>query len=231
MPSGHPPPAELHPAPLLGILPAGTTNVLAYALGLPPDPRAAASLVSRLLAEGAPPRQLDVGLAAGRPVLMMASAGFDAFVLRQLDPRWKAGLGKAGIALTALRELRRYASPELELEADGEPLVASFAAVCNVPFYGGPYALAPLACCDDRRLDLVTFAGSGVADTLAFGIALARGAHLDRLDVAVRRVDRVVIRGPSGAAAQIDGDPSADEVPIAIELAPSPLQVLAPPPR
>jgi len=214
--------------PLLGILPAGTTNVLAHALGLPADPRAAADLAARLLAEGAPPRRLDVGLAAGKPFLMMASAGFDAFVLERLDPRWKARLGRVGIVLTAARELVRYHYPELEIEADGEPVAAGFAAVCNVPYYGGPYALAPRACCDDRRLDLVTFAGSGYADTLAFGLALARGTHLARADVAVRPVDRVVVRGPSGAAVQIDGDPCGAEVPVTIELAPDPLAVLAP---
>lgn len=214
--------------PLLGILPAGTTNVLAHALGLPADPLAAASLAARILAAGAPPRLLDVGLAAGKPFLMMASAGFDAFVLERLDPAWKARLGRAGIALAAARELVRYHYPQLELEADGEPLAASFAAVCNVPFYGGRYALAPRACCDDRRLDLVTFAGSGYRDTLAFGLALARGTHLARPDVAVRPVDRVVVRGPSGAAVQIDGDPSGAEVPVTVELARDPLPVLAP---
>jgi len=225
---GSPRPGDADGAPLLGILPAGTTNVLAHALGLPADPRAGASLAARLLAEDAPPRRLDVGLAAGKPFLMMASAGFDAFVLERLDPRWKARLGRAGIALSAARELVRYHYPELEIEADGEPLAAGFAAVCNVPFYGGRYALAPRACCDDRRLDLVTFAGSGYRDTLAFGLALARGTHLARPDVSVRPVDRVVVRGPSGAAVQIDGDPSGAEVPVTVELAPSPLAVLAP---
>jgi YegS/Rv2252/BmrU family lipid kinase len=208
----------------LGILPAGTTNVLARALGLPADPVAAARV-----AAAARPRPLDVGRCGGEPFLMMASAGFDAFVLARLDPAWKARFGRLGILAQGLRDLPGYRYPELTVEADGEALPASFVAVCNIPLYGGAFALAPAACCDDRRLDLVTFAGRGNLSTLAFASALARGAHLARPDVAVRPVTRVTLRGPAGTPVQIDGDPCAAEVPVTIELAPEPLAVLAPP--
>jgi YegS/Rv2252/BmrU family lipid kinase len=206
----------------LGILPAGTTNVLARALGLPADPVAAARVAGRAV-----PRRLDVGLCAGEPFLMMASAGFDAFVLRRLHPAWKARLGRLGILLQALRDLPAYRHPELTVEVDGEALPARFAAVCNIPLYAGSFSLAPAATVDDGRLDLVTFSGSGHLSTLAFAAALARGAHLARPDVAVRSVTRAVLRGPAGTAVQIDGDPCAAEVPVTVELAPSPLRVLA----
>jgi diacylglycerol kinase (ATP) len=209
----------------LAILPGGTTNVLAHALGIPAAPRAAARLAARL-----PPRRVDVGRCAGLPFLMMASAGFDSFLLERLDPRLKRSFGRLGILAQGLAELPGYAWPALELEADGEPVEASFAAVCNIPFYGGGFALAPGACCDDGRLELVTFRGRGWPSALGFALALARGAHLDRNDVSVRPVERVVLAGPAGASVQIDGDPCAEAtLPVAIEVDADPLLVVAPP--
>lgn len=209
----------------LGILPGGTTNVLAHALGVPSEPRAAARLAATLA-----PRRVDVGRCAGMPFLMMASAGFDSFLLARLDPRLKRSFGRLGILAQGLAELPGYAWPRLELVADGEPVAASFAAVCNIPFYGGAFALAPGACCDDGRLDLVTFRGRGLASAMGFALALARGAHLGRADVAVRPVERVVLAGPPGAAVQIDGDPCAEAIPpVTIEVDPRPLAVIAPP--
>lgn len=207
----------------LGVVPGGTANVLAHALGLPPDPLAAAHALS--VAE---PRPFDVGVCGATPFLMMASAGFDAHLLARLDPRLKARFGKAGIALQALAELARYRCPRLALTADGEPLEATFAAVANIPFYGGRFVLAPGARWDDRRLDLVYFTGDGRAALVGFALALARGRHLARADVVRRAVDEVTLEGPPGTAIQVDGDVCREPLPVRIALAPERLTVLAP---
>jgi YegS/Rv2252/BmrU family lipid kinase len=207
----------------LAVLPAGTANVLAHALGLPPDPHAAARIHA-----GSRVRQLDVGLCGDKPFLMMASGGFDAFVLDNLDLGLKARLGKVGIVVQALMELRRYRYPALELEVDGEVVEASLFVVCNIPFYGGGFRLVPEARFDDRRLDLVTFRGSGWTQTLSFGLDLVRGTHLARDDVEARPVERLVVRAPESASVQIDGDPSGLALPVEIRLAERTIPVLAP---
>ena len=204
-------------------LPGGTANVLAHALGLPSDPLAAA----RALA-GAEPRPFDVGRCGATPFLMMASAGFDSHLLARLDPRLKARFGKTGIALQGLIELARYRSPRLALTVDGEPAAATFMAVQNVPFYGGRFALAPGARWDDRRLDLVRFTGDGRAALAGFARDLVRGRHLARPDVSARTVDEVILLGPPGTSAQVDGDLCAEPLPARIALAAERLTVLAP---
>lgn len=212
----------------LGVLPAGTTNVLARAFGLPLAPLAAA----RALA-GAEPRPLDVGLCGETPFLMMVSAGLDAAVLARLDPRLKAALGRAGIALQGLVEWWRYPYAGLELTADGAPRRASFAAVCNIPLYAGGFALAPGARWDDRRLELVTCAAAGRLATLGFALAVVRGGgrHLARSDVVCEPVAEVVLTGPPGTALQVDGDVCAEPLPVRLRLAAQPLAVLLPPDR
>src|SRR6185295_5893265 len=165
---------------VLGVLPGGTANLLARALGLPTDPVVAAGVLGRL-----PARPLDVGLAGDHPFLMMVSAGLDANVLVALDTRLKWRFGKGAFVYQGLREWWRYPYPELEITADAAPLTAAFAAVSNIPFYGGPFRLAHGAFPDAGWLALLVFKGTGRAVTLSFVLDLLRSAHVRRRDVEV----------------------------------------------
>lgn len=207
----------------LGVLPGGTVNLLARAIGLPPDPVHAAAVLVH-----ARPRPIDVGLAGESPFLMMVSAGLDASVLATLDTRFKWLFGRAGIAGQAFREWWRYGYPALEIVADGERLEASFAAVSNIPYYGGAFRLAPGARLDDRRLDLVLFRGTGRLPTLWFAADLLRSAHADREDVEIRQVEEVVFTAPAGAVAQVDGDLCQERLPVRVRLAAETLPILTP---
>jgi diacylglycerol kinase family enzyme len=206
----------------LGVLPAGTTNVVAIALGLPLAPGAAADLLAR-----AGSRPMDVGLAGGHPFLMQATAGFDAYVVGRLRGAAKARFGKTAVAWQAAGDWLRYGFPEIELQADGSTYRATHVAICNIAHYAGRYRLARAARWDDGRLDLRLFSGRGRAATLASACRLL----LDRDDPRARAfcVERVRIVGPTGAALQIDGDPLRLDLPVDIALAPHRLQVLAPP--
>jgi YegS/Rv2252/BmrU family lipid kinase len=207
----------------LGILPGGTVNLLALALGLPPHPVEAAALLGRLQVQ-----QLDVGLAGEVPFLMMVSAGLDASVLAVLDLRLKHRFGKPAIVAQGIQEWWRYPYPRFEVIADGEPFDASFVAVSNIPYYGGNFALAPGARPHDGRLDLVLFQGGGRFGTIAFVLDLLRGAHVRRRDVVVRHVREVELLSPAGAIAQIDGDVCEERLPVTVRIAPVSLRVLAP---
>ena len=210
----------------LGFLPGGTANVLSHGFGLPNDPlRAAAALCT------APVCDFDVGLAgglAGGPFLMMVSAGLDATILAGLDLRLKRRLGKGAYLWQGAREWWRYGYPALDVTADGKRLTATFAAVANIPYYGGSFRLAPNAQPDNRLFELVLFHGRGRMATLSFAFDLLRGAHVRCRDVTVLRAEEVVLAGPAGAAAQVDGDLCAERLPLTVRLAPERLKVLFP---
>ncbi len=207
----------------LGVLPGGTANLLALALGLPRDPvRAAAALA------GARTRAFDVGLAGAHPFLMMVSAGLDATVLAALDVRLKWRFGEAAIVWQGLQEWWRYSYPDIEVVADGERLCATFAAVANIPFYAGSFRLAPGARPDDHRLELVLFRGRGRRATLGLIVDVLRSAHARRSDVEIRKVDEVLLAGPEGTAAQVDGDLCEERLPVRVRLAEERLRVLFP---
>jgi diacylglycerol kinase family enzyme len=208
----------------VAVLPGGTTNVVAGALGLPRSPLAAA----RLLLDRGEIRSVDVGLAGGEPFLMQASAGLDARALAAVSPGAKRRFGRLAVVAAGLVAWARYRFPEIELEADGERLRATGVAVCNLPEYAGPYRLAPGGSWEDGRLDLFLFRGHGRRAALGVGLALVRGRHAVRPEVEIRPVGEVRLLGPAGIDFQVDGDLLRPRLPLAIRLAPGRLRLLAP---
>ena len=66
----------------LAPLPGGTTNVIAYSLGVPARPLQAAATFQHSRV-----REIDVGLCEEEIFLMQASAGLDARIMGHLPPR------------------------------------------------------------------------------------------------------------------------------------------------
>ncbi len=205
---------------VLAPLPGGTTNVIAGALGIPSDPRAAARHLKTL-----PALDLDVGLCGEEIFLMQASMGLDGRALADVSPRLKRWLGRAAVGFAALAAWWRYDYPEFELLLDGHPVHATFAAVCNLPLYGGMVALVPQARPDDGRLDVLLFRGRGRRATFDFGRDLWRGRHLTRSDVSVLQAEEVVVTGID-VPLQIDGDSRPWRLGIEIRLASEKLRIL-----
>lgn len=207
---------------VLGTIPGGTTNVIPLALGLPPRPVAAAKRLRQ-----ATPIEMDVGRCGSEIFLMQTSGGLDARALHHLDPVQKRYLGKVAVVLAGLAQWRKYDYPDLELIADGRPQQASFFAVCNLPYYGGRFRLAPAARLDDHQLHLVLFHGQGRMETLAFARDLALSQHVARRDVEILPVKEVELRAPADLTLQLDGDALSSPVPLRVRLAEQRLHVLA----
>lgn len=213
----------------LGALPGGTTNVVAGALGLPEDPVAAARAL--LTAE---PTFLDLGQSQGtapsgpEPFLMQLSGGLDAQIMASVNLRTKRLFGKAAVAIAGFDEWFRYRFPRYRLEIDGVAAEATGFVVANLPQYAGPFTIVPGARADDRQLELLLFHGRRRRDALGFALALARGRHVERSDVELRRFGSLRLVAPSSLQLQADGDAFVAAAPLTITLAPERIQILAP---
>jgi diacylglycerol kinase (ATP) len=128
------------PVPL-GILPAGTANVLAHELGIPCHPEQAA----RKLAACTPHRValgvIENGAAPARYFLMMAGAGFDAGIVYNLDAQLKQRLGRLSYWIGGFSKLSRKLD-RLHARIDGREYACSFALVSRVRNYGGDFSIA-----------------------------------------------------------------------------------------
>ncbi len=207
---------------VLAPLPAGTTNVLAFALGLPRDPLTAAQVMSSCRR-----RSFDIGLVGREPFLMQVSAGLDASVMAQQNAKAKKRFGKAAVAWTGLCQWMTYGFPEIELCLDGRAEQCSFFAACNIPHYAGSFRMAPKADPGDGLLDVVVFRGRGRSATLGFARDVALSRHVERSDVEVSRVKELEIVNLPEARVQVDGDILAEPSPLKISLSAQHLWVLS----
>jgi YegS/Rv2252/BmrU family lipid kinase len=136
----------------IGILPAGTANLLATNLDIPVDLRAAVDI-----AVNGDPRPIDVGEMNGAYFAVMAGAGFDALMIRDAEEGLlKERFGKAGYVVAGIRN--RDVSPAVAtIEVDGELWYhgdASCVLVANVGTILGGLEAFPDASPVDGRLNV-----------------------------------------------------------------------------
>jgi len=136
----------------LGILPLGTGNDFARALGLKPgNLRQAVDAQLKGTVSS-----LDLGYAAGRYFSTVATFGFDAEISQAMAQGQIPLSGTLGYIFGALSLLRTYRSPAVKLEGEfGCIEVEIFlAAGANTASYGGGLKIAPDADPTDGKLDV-----------------------------------------------------------------------------
>lgn len=142
----------------LGVLPAGTGNLLARNLGLPLSPKDALAV-----ALTGTDRRLDVGLANGRPFAVMAGIGFDAEMLNDASEQMKRRVGWMAYVLSAVRHFRERPM-RLVVRADStspQRCWASGLIIGNIGSLPGRIPLLPDAAPDDGLLDVTLLTARG----------------------------------------------------------------------
>lgn len=136
----------------LYLVPCGTGNDFARAMGLPSDPLAAFQLQL-----DSPPRPCDLGRMNGFYFINVSGLGFDVQVLRATE-RYKTRFhGLLPYLLGVLRAARQFKPLEVDLIVDGvarhERL--TLMAVANGQYIGGGMRVAPGASFQDHQFDLI----------------------------------------------------------------------------
>ncbi len=216
-----------HPGMPLALLPVGTENLLARGLGIP----ASGQEVARLIAGGCV-RRLDLCRLGERRFTLMASAGFDAEVIRRVHARRSGHISYLSYFQPIAAALRSYTHPPLSIWFDDDPVpeTARLVVVVNFPMYALRLPVAPDALPDDGWLEVRLFRQGSAFQMLRYFCNLALG-RLDRLpDVARRRARVLRIESAEVVPVQVDGDP-AGVVPAVVEILPGALDVFVPVPE
>jgi|AMFO01.1.fsa_nt_gi Sphingosine kinase and enzymes related to eukaryotic diacylglycerol kinase len=211
----------------MGLLPGGTTSVLAHELGIP---RPAAEALGHLV--GGEDRLMSVGRTdRGDIFLLMLSAGPDSVILSHL-PEWlKRYGGKTGITFQAVFEFVRGGLPRVRVRSeDGWEVGGGWVIVGNSRCYGGPFYATPEADPFVPEFEIVVQQAVGRLAAVPFFFSIPSMRHLKRRDVVRRHVTRLVIEpapGEESVPYQIDGDP-AGVLPVEVWPEPARLKVRLP---
>jgi YegS/Rv2252/BmrU family lipid kinase len=206
----------------LGVLPGGTANVWAKEAGIPKDPAKA----MRVVLHGER-RRVDLGVANGRPFLLMAGVGLDAAIIPRVSPAWKRRVGALAYIATGVRTALGTKPWDVRLIVDGEtietPLFWMLAG--NTRNYGGLMNLACRARMDDGRLDLVLMKKGGL-HLVADGVRALFQRHEGSSNIVYRQVTEIAIE-TADVPVQLDGD-DCGATPLRIGITPRGLTVIVP---
>jgi diacylglycerol kinase (ATP) len=209
------------PVPL-GIVPSGSGNGLAAALGTPRDPRAAIAAALDGVS-----RPIDVGLLDGRPFFNIAGIGIDARIAARFNQRVQGSRGRWPYIRIALHEAGRYAAADYDLDLDGDrqrvrALLIGFA---NGTEYGNGVKLSSRAAVDDGLLTAVVVADRPVAARFWDGRRLLWTAIDRARAVSTRDVRRARVRGQGALEYHVDGEPGVIEGTLEVAIRPRALLV------
>jgi YegS/Rv2252/BmrU family lipid kinase len=215
----------------VGVVPAGTGNLLARNLALPLYLNAAIDV-----ALNGQDRAIDLVRIAGDMIepdehfLVMAGMGFDAAIMEGANEQLKAKVGWLAYVVAGMRNLM-FPAMRVEVSVDDGPFTrhrARTIVVGNVGFLQAGLPLLPDATIDDGRIDVVLINPARFLSWLRVVVrVVSRGKKTDET---VNRMTgrKVVVVASHDTPRQVDGDPIGAGRELICECLPGKLLVRVP---
>lgn len=211
----------------LGVIPHGSGDDFAHAIGLP---RARIEPAVEALIRGRT-SCVDTAVCNGETFVNAVGTGFDAEVGARVHdaPTPLTGIGAyLWSVFVTLRELRL---PDVRVEADGAPVYAGpslLVSVQNGPRTGGSFRFAPDARNDDGCLDLLVAGRLSRLGTLGILPRVLLGRHLGHPEVRLVRATTIRIDWSEPRAWHAEGEVRGPDRVLDIAVRPRSLRVIAP---
>lgn len=192
----------------LAIIPRGTANAVASALGIPTGLKAACEVVLTGKAH-----TIDMARCNGHPMVLLAGIGLEANVVQQASREAKDRLGVLAYILAGFKQLNELEPFEATLETEDQVIsiqacaitVANIAPPTSILAQGPAEVVA-----DDGMLDITIVAAKGIGSTLAASYELLRSAMSDQVaerdDIGSLRAKQVKITTDPVQRVVLDGE-------------------------
>lgn len=209
----------------VGIIPAGSTNVIAKEIGIPRDVREA----SRIALGDGDLISIDHARIAGKSLLHMAGAGYDAAIMRDTSRRFKRWLGWVAYLPPAIRHINYPLFPVVVTVDDDVHRMDARLVLCAI----GGTIIAPRFKVGegidrtDGLMDVCVYSPPTLRASLSTIAWIAAGRPGQSRWLTQYRGQRVRLDSDRPVPIEIDGD-YRGELPVEIEMLASPVKIFAP---
>jgi len=217
-----------------GLVPMGTGNDLALALGVPGDPGTALDLIATGATRRIDLARFDDDLPGGNPRWFANSLGLGFEAQVTIESRKVKLLRGFPVYLWAVaRALGGLRCPDLRITADGRELAGRRLLLCigNGPRVGGGFWLTPEAKNDDGWLDVCIVEAMGRGSVMGRLPRALKGSHTGEAWATMLRAREIRIESSDGFPFHADGevvDTARNR--LTVKIVPGALKVIAPRP-
>ena len=218
--------------PALGILPLGSGNDFAYAVGLPRDPIDALGLLWKANFHRVDVGRIQDSNGAESYWINSCGVGLNAHIALRAKSSRLHGFLKYFVA--SLQEIwSKGSSPELELEINSERSAKriTLLTVGNGPREGGGFLMTPDAKIDDGYFDLLSVDDLTRFQLLRLLPKAKSGGHLRSSGVSLQRCSSINIRSEEPLIVHLDGEifaePSDNVRELSATILPGAIRIIA----
>ncbi len=196
--------AEKPNLPPLGVLPLGTTNDFARAMGIPKYWEESCDLIIQQQS-----RLIDLGKANDRYFINIAGGGTLTELTYEVPSRLKTMMGQLAYYLKGIEKMASLSPTELVIRANGQELIHDefmLFLIANTNSVGGFEKLAPDARIDDGLFDVIALKKCNLAELIRLVTLALRGEHLQDKKVVYFRTNEMEVTSPGHVQLNLDGE-------------------------
>ncbi|WP_430535842.1 diacylglycerol kinase [Listeria rocourtiae] len=209
--------------PSFGVLPVGTTNDFARALGMAKDPIEALHIIA-----SGKTVKVDVGRANDEYFINNAAGGKITEITYAVKESMKNKIGRLAYLVSGIKLLPKLAPKQVKITHDNGvfegKILLLFATLTNS--VGGMEKLCPPAILNDGYMDLLILKKVSPAKLLKLLVSIKNGSHLQSQDVVYVRTKQAQIECDTSLNISYDGV-YGGETPYKLEVLPEKLVILA----
>lgn len=195
--------AEQEYRPTLGIIPVGTTNDFARAIGVPRNIDGACNVI--LEGNSVP---IDIGRINDRYFVNIAGGGRLTELTYEVPSKLKTMLGQLAYYLKGIEMLPSIRPTEVSIEYDGKlfegEIMLFLVSLTNS--VGGFEKLAPDSSLNDGLFDLLILKKANLADFIKVATLAIRGEHINDPHVIYTKANRVKVNPTEKMQINLDGE-------------------------